>query len=135
MVLPHGSDLSPHRTGLHGQRIAPPPSKEDMQTLVISGEIGSWSLLTSFCIRRSRIKKFVAHVSSSKSSPVAPAWMASEILAAMDVDPLASELWNGHVERPWGRLAMNVEMSVPWTARLPELQGRVHRCSTHRCGE
>ena len=66
-------------------------------TLSIKLVMGSSSLLTSCCILLSRIIKLVAQVSSSISNTSAPASIASIILAAWDVLPLAFSVQNAVV--------------------------------------
>ncbi len=79
----------------------------------MKGVMGSLSFDTSSCIRWSLIMKLVAEVSSSTSSTWAPTSIASIMLAAWEVLPLASSVENALVSWPSGRLAMNGEMSTP----------------------
>ena len=89
------------------------------RTLNTSGLIGS--ALMSFCIRVSRIRKFVAQVSSSKSSVSAPSSMASITLAAILVLPLASSVLKQSVSTFPGSLPMNGEMFTFWIERPSSL--------------
>mmetsp|Transcript_81931 Transcript_81931/g.187518 ORF Transcript_81931/g.187518 Transcript_81931/m.187518 type:complete len:241 (-) Transcript_81931:562-1284(-) len=79
--------------------------------------MGSFSGATSACILASRIIKLVAQVSSSTKKVVAPASMASTILAACDVDPDASPVLKQVVSCPKGRLLINGDTSVRWMYR------------------
>mmetsp|Transcript_17081 Transcript_17081/g.44866 ORF Transcript_17081/g.44866 Transcript_17081/m.44866 type:complete len:315 (+) Transcript_17081:598-1542(+) len=81
--------------------------------------IGSRSSATRRAMRSSRIMKFVAHVSSSNNNVVAPASTASQIAAACDVLPDASDVLNLRVKpagRP-GTSPINDEMSTLCTLR------------------
>ena len=81
--------------------------------------MGSRSSATRRAIRSSRIIKFVAHVSSSNNKVVAPASIASQIAAACDVLPEASEVLNLRVKpagRP-GTSPIKEEMSTLCTLR------------------
>merc|ERR1719182_1036793 len=79
--------------------------------------MGSLFAATSSCMDWSRIMKFVAHVSSSTRSVVAPVSRASMMFAACDVEPLASRVVKARVSRPKGRFRMKGEMSTPVTWR------------------
>ena len=85
--------------------------------------IGSLSAATNACMERSRIMKFVAHVSSSISNDVHPNSKASIMLAACDVDPEPALVVNEDVSLANGRLLMKDEMSTqpmkrPSSARI-----------------
>ncbi len=68
-------------------------------------------------MRASRMRKFVAEVSSSRRRQVAPTSSASMIAAACDVDPLALLVENRRVSTPPGSRSMKLEISVPATER------------------
>jgi len=95
--------------------------------------MGSCSLWTSACMRASRTMKFVAEVSSSRSSPVAPVSTASTMLAAWLVLPLASSLEKAVVLRPWGRSPMKAPMSTCSTRRpsSARILTRLRSLTTH----
>ena len=81
------------------------------------GVMGSRSAATSSRIRESRMSRFVAEVSSSSSSVVAPASTASMMEAAWEVDPEALRVVKEAVSRPAGRWEMKGVRSTPVTAR------------------
>ena len=78
--------------------------------LSIKGIIGSF--LTSLCMRASRIIKFVAQVSSSNKSSLLSISIASEIAAAIDVEPDASLVEKCSVSFICGRLCRKFEIST-----------------------
>ena len=80
-------------------------------TSSINGVIGSSSFDTKLCITSSLIMKFVAEVSSSISKRFVFDSIASTILAACDVLPLAFSLINLLVSLPFGRLFINNDIS------------------------
>ena len=81
------------------------------------GVMGSRSAATSSRMRESRMSRFVAEVSSSSSSVVAPASTASMMEAAWEVDPEALRVVKEAVSRPAGRWEMKGVRSTPVTAR------------------
>ena len=81
------------------------------------GVMGSRSAATSARMRESRMSRFVAEVSSSSSSVVAPASTASMMEAAWEVDPEALRVVKEAVSRPAGRWEMKGVRSTPVTAR------------------
>mmetsp|Transcript_34355 Transcript_34355/g.90063 ORF Transcript_34355/g.90063 Transcript_34355/m.90063 type:complete len:321 (-) Transcript_34355:298-1260(-) len=83
------------------------------RTLKRNGVMGSRWDATSICILLSRIIKFVAHVSSSMRRQLAPASIASIVLAACEVEPEASSVEKSTVSLPRGRFWMKLLMSVP----------------------
>ena len=68
-------------------------------------------------MRASRIMKFVAEVSSSMRSAVAPVSMDSMRVAACEVDPLALVVEKDRVSVPEGSPVMKGEMSTEATDR------------------
>mmetsp|Transcript_27740 Transcript_27740/g.79957 ORF Transcript_27740/g.79957 Transcript_27740/m.79957 type:complete len:221 (-) Transcript_27740:414-1076(-) len=94
-----------------------PRSSSSGRTFDTKGVMGSLSAATRRFILSSRIMKFVAHVSSSTSSVVAPASSASTMFAACEVEPEASPVEKRSVSLPKGRLLMKGEMSVHFTER------------------
>ena len=81
------------------------------------GVMGSRSAATSSRMRESRMSRFVAEVSSSSSSVVAPASTASMMEAAWEVDPEALRVVKEAVSRPAGRWEIKGVRSTPVTAR------------------
>mmetsp|Transcript_83291 Transcript_83291/g.178550 ORF Transcript_83291/g.178550 Transcript_83291/m.178550 type:complete len:209 (+) Transcript_83291:329-955(+) len=94
-----------------------PSSAKRGFTFTTKAVMGSLSGATSAFIFSSRIMKFVAHVSSSTKSVVAPTSSASMMFAACDVEPEASAVVNFVVPLPKGKLLMKGEMSVHFTER------------------
>ena len=94
-----------------------PSSVHNWRTRWRNGVMGSFSLATSICMRRSRIMKFVADWSSSINMTRVPSSSASIMLAACEVDPLASLVEKFTVSLPNGRLSMNGEMFTEATPR------------------
>ncbi len=68
-------------------------------------------------MRASRIMKLVAEVSSSMSSRRDPAYTASTMFAAWEVEPEALSLVNFWVSRPRGRRSMKGRISTALTRR------------------
>mmetsp|Transcript_47583 Transcript_47583/g.151864 ORF Transcript_47583/g.151864 Transcript_47583/m.151864 type:complete len:254 (-) Transcript_47583:195-956(-) len=94
-----------------------PKSLWSGRAFVTKAVMGSFSGRTSSCIFASRTMKLVAQVSSSSSSTVAPASIASTTLAACEVEPDALLVVKRVVGWPKGRLLMKAEMSVLRTER------------------
>eukprot|EP00732_Lithocolla_globosa_P005187 Lithocolla_globosa_v1_NODE_5206_length_1284_cov_2.837266.p2 type:complete len:118 gc:universal NODE_5206_length_1284_cov_2.837266:712-359(-) len=92
------------------------PRSASPRTRAMNGVIGSLSRDTSRCMRRSRIIKFVAHVSSSSRSVVAPTSRASSVLAAWEVEPEASAVVKVEVCLPCGKSPMKIDKSTLVTA-------------------
>ncbi len=81
-------------------------------------------------MRPSRIMKLVAQVSSSIKSSSDPASIASRILTAWEVDPLAEGVEKDCVDSIPGKCFMNPDRSMGWTmrpssARILTAEGRV----------
>ena len=78
---------------------------------LVRGVIGSSMIISSMNL--SLYSRFVAAVSSSNNIMFMPASIASEILAAILVEPLALSVWNFCVFICEGRFLMKTDMSTP----------------------
>ena len=94
-----------------------PRSRDRPAMRSTSGVIGSLSAWTSSRMRASRMRRFVAEVSSSMSSRGEPSSTASTSEAACEVDPEAFSVEKRVVSAPPGRWLMKAETSTPVTAR------------------